>query len=43
MGIYDRFVLPRLLALALRNRALVPVHQRVGRRAAEGTRTCGLN
>jgi ubiquinone/menaquinone biosynthesis C-methylase UbiE len=32
-GFYDRFVVPRLLALAMRNRALVPFRQRVGRDA----------
>jgi ubiquinone/menaquinone biosynthesis C-methylase UbiE len=30
MSIYDRYVLPRLLALAMRNRELVPYRQRVG-------------
>ncbi len=30
MGIYDRLVLPRLLALAMRNRELVPFRQRLG-------------
>jgi ubiquinone/menaquinone biosynthesis C-methylase UbiE len=30
MGVYERFVLPRLLALAMRNRELVPFRQRVG-------------
>ena len=34
MGIYDRYVLPRLLALAMRNRELVPYRERVGRAAA---------
>ena len=35
MGVYERFVLPHLLAMAMRNRELVPFRQRVGR-AAEG-------
>jgi len=30
MGIYDRLVLPRLLALAMQNRELVPFRQRLG-------------
>lgn len=30
MGIYERFLLPRLLAVAMRNRDLVPFRQRVG-------------
>ncbi|MCO6416179.1 class I SAM-dependent methyltransferase [Siccirubricoccus sp. KC 17139] len=34
MGVYERFVLPRLLALAMRHRELVPFRQRVGRAAA---------
>lgn len=34
MGVYERFVLPRLLALAMRNRELVPCRQRIGRAAA---------
>lgn len=33
MSFYDRFILPRLLALAMRNRELVPFRQRVGRAA----------
>jgi ubiquinone/menaquinone biosynthesis C-methylase UbiE len=33
MGLYDRFVLPRLLALAMRHRELVPFRQRVGHAA----------
>ncbi len=33
MGIYNRFVVPRLIALAMRNRDLVPFRQRVGRAA----------
>ena len=33
MGVYSRFVLPQLLALAMRNRELVPFRQRVGRAA----------
>lgn len=35
MGVYDRFLLPRLLAAAMRNRELVPFRQRIGQ-AAEG-------
>ena len=35
MGVYERFLLPRLLAAAMRNRELVPFRQRVGQ-AAEG-------
>lgn len=35
MGVYERFVLPRLLALAMRHGELVPYRQRVGR-VAEG-------
>ena len=34
MGIYDRLVLPRLLALAMRNRELVPLRQRLGAAAS---------
>lgn len=34
MGVYGRFVLPRLLALAMRHRELVPFRQRVGRAAS---------
>lgn len=34
MGLYDRFVLPQLLALAMRHRELVPFRQRVGRSAS---------
>ena len=34
MGVYERFVLPRLLALAMRHRELVPYRQRVGRAAS---------
>ena len=34
MGVYERFVLPRLLALAMRHRELVPFRQRVGRAAS---------
>jgi ubiquinone/menaquinone biosynthesis C-methylase UbiE len=33
MGVYERFVLPRLLALAMRHGDLVPFRQRVGRAA----------
>ncbi|WP_149536693.1 class I SAM-dependent methyltransferase [Siccirubricoccus phaeus] len=33
MGIYERFVLPRLIALAMRNRVLVPFRKRIGREA----------
>ena len=35
MGVYDRFLLPRLLSVAMRNRELVPFRQRIGQ-AAEG-------
>ncbi len=35
MGVYERFLLPRLLAAVMRNRELVPFRQRVGQ-AAEG-------
>ncbi len=31
IGVYERFVLPRLLALAMRHRELVPFRRRVGR------------
>lgn len=34
MGVYERFVLPRLLALAMRHRELVPYRQRLGRAAS---------
>ncbi|PPQ31564.1 class I SAM-dependent methyltransferase [Rhodopila globiformis] len=34
MNLYDRFILPRLVALAMRNRALVPFRQRIGAAAA---------
>ena len=34
MGVYERFVLPGLLALAMRHRELVPYRQRVGRAAS---------
>jgi SAM-dependent methyltransferase len=34
MGIYGRYVVPRLLALAMRNRELVPYRERVGRAAS---------
>src|SRR5690242_3813621 len=34
MSLYERYVLPRLLALAMRNRELVPFRQRVGRAAS---------
>jgi ubiquinone/menaquinone biosynthesis C-methylase UbiE len=30
MGVYQRFVLPRLIALAMRNEALVPYRRRIG-------------
>ncbi len=33
MGVYGRYVVPRLLALAMRNRELVPYRQRVGKAA----------
>lgn len=35
MGLYDRYIVPRLLTLAMRNRELVPYRERVGQ-AAEG-------
>lgn len=34
MGLYSRFVVPRLLALAMRNQELVPYRERLGRAAA---------
>ena len=34
MGIYGRYIVPHLLALAMRNRELVPYRQRVGRAAS---------
>jgi len=34
MGLYERYVLPRLLALAMRNHALVPFRERIGRAAS---------
>ena len=34
MGAYERLVLSRLLALAVRHRELVPYRQRVGRAAS---------
>ncbi len=34
MGIYDRLILPRLLACAMRNQALVPLRQRLGAAAS---------
>ncbi len=34
MGFYGRFVLPRLLAIAMRNEALVPLRQQIGGAAA---------
>jgi ubiquinone/menaquinone biosynthesis C-methylase UbiE len=34
MSFYDHFVLPRLVALAMRNKALVPFRQRIGSAAA---------
>ena len=34
MALYERYVLPRLLALAMRNRALVPFRERIGRAAS---------
>lgn len=34
MGLYERFVLPPLLALAMQHRELVPFRQRVGRAAS---------
>ena len=33
MALYERYVLPRLLAFAMRNRALVPYRERIGRAA----------
>jgi len=35
VGIYERFLLPRLLAVAMRNRELVPLRQRVGQAAED--------
>ena len=34
MGLYERFIVPRLLALAMRNRELLPYRERLGRAAA---------
>jgi SAM-dependent methyltransferase len=34
MGIYGRYIVPRLLTLAMRNRELVPYRERVGRAAS---------
>ncbi len=34
MGAYDRYVVPRLLALAMQNRELVPYRQRIGQAAS---------
>lgn len=34
MGLYDRLILPRLLACAMRNQALVPLRQRLGAAAS---------